>query len=420
MNDYFLDRYPVATVSSLAFYVFLVLLFIPGFRQRAAALFAHPAPPQAVHLGALDAFRGFAALLVAIAHCWWFTYPVFAKTQLAAPWLGYAGNKAVPIFAVLSGFLIYRSIRNARTLTDFRVFVARRFFRIYPLYAVSVLACLWLGQTETEVAGVERANFLVAEFFMFKIFTFPVYSNPVTWSLYVEIIFYLMMPAFIAVMRPRENPLAVPVYVLIMLALLIADQIPGRELQLWKYFFFGIISAELSILYKNELGGWIGKVTLASGATLLFFDMIGPKFDVFFLLGLTKKNLAEYTIGLGLATALVAASAPHVRLVSALLDVLPFRMLGAISYSVFLMHPFYILMNFPEFVLRKVGQQVELWKTYEALPAWYLPFVFLPGVLIWSMITFLLIERPALKYGMRLTQKWRAEDQAALKPGGVA
>ncbi len=45
---------------------------------------------------------------VALAHCWWATHPVFHSTQLAAPWIAYA-TKWVSIFAVLSGFLIYRS-----------------------------------------------------------------------------------------------------------------------------------------------------------------------------------------------------------------------------------------------------------------------------------------------------------------------
>ena len=100
--------YPFATASSAAFYTLLVAYTVPRFRGTFTPLFTHPVPPTQEMLGGFDSLRGIAAAMVALAHCWWATHPVFHSTQLAAPWIAYA-TKWVSIFAVLSGFLIYRS-----------------------------------------------------------------------------------------------------------------------------------------------------------------------------------------------------------------------------------------------------------------------------------------------------------------------
>jgi len=417
MDTEFLLNYPFATITSLGFYIILISLVVPSFRQRAAGLFVHPSAPQSVHLGGLDAFRGCAALLVAVAHCWYFVYPIFYKLQHAAPWLEFAGNKAVPIFAVLSGFLIYRSLRNASSLTDFRVFVARRFFRIFPLYLVSVIACVFTGQVFTEVSGVDYISFLTAEFFMFRSLKFPGYSNPVTWSLYIEVIFYMIMPAFVAIIRPKYNLFAVPIYIVLVIALIIADQVPGREFQLWKYFVFGILAAELSILFDLELKGILGYTILVAGAFLLIIDFNGPRFDIFNHFGFVKSHVAGFTVGLGISAAMIAASTPHVRFVSGLLDFFPLKLLGTISYSIFMFHPFYIMINFPELNFVEVGTKELLWRSKGFPSITYFVFAFMPGILFCSMITFLLIERPALVYGMRLTRRWRDIERGALTQG---
>src|SRR4051812_19194743 len=99
-----ISAFPFAFASSLAAYAFLLLLAIPSSRRVIAPYFVHPSPPHQQFLGSVDTFRGFAASLVALGHCWWATYPIFEKTQWKIDVLAY-NSKAVPIFAVLSGFL---------------------------------------------------------------------------------------------------------------------------------------------------------------------------------------------------------------------------------------------------------------------------------------------------------------------------
>ena len=43
-----------------------------------------------------------------------------------------------------------------------------------------------------------------------------------------------------------------------------------------------------------------------------------------------------------------------------------------------------------------------------------MPFVFFPGVLLWSLVSFLLIERPGIQYGARLIARLRAQARPSI------
>ena len=109
---HYLWAYPFATASSVACYAVLIALAIPRSRRAIAPSLGHPVRPHQEYLDAFDTIRGLAAAWVALGHCWWASYPLFASTQQIFPWIAY-NTKAVPIFAVLSGFLIYRSVLSS-------------------------------------------------------------------------------------------------------------------------------------------------------------------------------------------------------------------------------------------------------------------------------------------------------------------
>src|SRR3954466_15239753 len=100
---------PIATVSAVCFYAVLALLCVPWMRLMVLPQPKHKTGVKHEHFAGFDTYRGLAALYVAIAHMWLFTFPVFANTQLAWHWIAY-GSAAVPVFCVLSGFLIYRTV----------------------------------------------------------------------------------------------------------------------------------------------------------------------------------------------------------------------------------------------------------------------------------------------------------------------
>jgi peptidoglycan/LPS O-acetylase OafA/YrhL len=404
-SAHLLGAYPFAAISSLAAYCFLVLLSIPSTRCIVSPYFVHPTPPHQQFLGSLDTFRGLAASLVALGHCWWATYPIFAATQWKLSFLAY-NSKAVPIFAVLSGFLIYRSVLSIKTIEGLRNYAMRRFFRIYPVYAVGVLLAALTSQylANHDYHGLGR---FFADLFMLQTIEWPGgFGNPPTWSLFVEVVFYAYLPVVVITLG-RSRMLWFSTVLLIVL--LIADS-QSRALGLWKFFSIGIIAAELFQYTKRAAA-----ILFLVGTLLLIWDFGGPTHDWFAGLHVTKLHEDGETIGLGLASALIVVSAPHLKNVSAVLNVLPLRILGVISYSVYIMHFFYLKVVFAQITLFSILGTPEMkavWDTLPSYPSWYLPIVIFPGVLFWGLISFLLIERPGIRFGQWITTRSRNKERS--------
>ncbi len=401
-----LFAYPVALLSTLAFYAIAVALMIPASRRLIAPLFVAAPTPNQQHLAALDCFRGFAASLVAMAHCWWASHPIFHSTQLQFPWLGY-GAKAVPIFAVLSGFLIYRSALSITSLADVRAYIVRRFFRIYPVYVLSVILCLVTGQyvanTSTTASG-----YFIADLFMLNVLSWPGgFANPVTWSLYVEVAFYAALPlALITLGQKRMLAFAA-----VGIVVLVAADYPSRVFGLWKFFLMGIAASELS-----ERSRPVAVPVVLAGLALLILDFASPANDWAAAIGLVKSHSDGETLGLGIGVGAVLAAIPHWSALSKWLDVLPLRILGSISYSVYIVHFFYILANFPvigRFTQAGTQGMYEIMKAQPQLPWWYLPFLFFPGVLVWAMVSYVLIEKPGMQMGSWLAARLKRQRAAA-------
>lgn len=85
----------------------------------------------------IDSIRGLAAIAVVLFHLnvvglW---QPSVYQLIVSHGWLG------VPAFFVVSGFAVHGS---ARTSQDIKIFLSKRFWRIYPPYLASLLLVLLL------------------------------------------------------------------------------------------------------------------------------------------------------------------------------------------------------------------------------------------------------------------------------------
>jgi peptidoglycan/LPS O-acetylase OafA/YrhL len=395
-----LSAYPLPMLSSLAMYALLTAALIPKSREFVRPLFTHPVPPTQDMLGGFDSLRGIAAAMVALGHCWWATYPVFASTQLAAPWIGY-GTKWVSVFAVLSGFLIYRSGLNAiKSPEALRSYGIRRLFRVYPVYALGVLLCLWLGQYSGNATASPVAYFF-SDLFMLPVFNWPNgFANPPTWSLFVEVAFYIVLPILIAVVA-RER---IVLFCVIAIAVMLLADNQSRIFALWKYFLIGMIASELSPMISKRSAILI----CVMGIILLVLDFHGPRFDWAEKLGIGVRHADEQTLGLGIGCGLLLAGLPQVKWLSNALSIFPLRMLGVISYSLYITHFFYIYASAPEIGPFTHLGSPDLYKHFSQLPqlpGWYLPLVFFPGSIFWAAVCFILVERPGMQFGRYLSKK---------------
>lgn len=370
-------RYPLLGIGLCGFLGLLALCLVPRFRNWLLPSLEMPLPSTRQHLLPLDAFRGLAALWVALYHGWQWTMPVFQQTGELLPFIT-VGHYGVQIFVVLSGMLIYRSLRGLRDLDHLKAYFLRRLLRICPLYmAVSAV-----------FIALHPPGFgpSVAELFLFRSLGYPSFLNPPAWSVYVEVLFYLVMPAFVLLAARRPVLMAGLVFAI----LLLGDRAGGRELGLWKFFFLGVLCSEgidKAMRWRNRLGG---PALFALGAGLVALGVLAGLRKG--LLGSTEREVA---MGLGVSLAIAGTVVcPQLR---RLFSLRPLRVLGTVSYSVYLIHPLLLARSFG-LTFGGSGEEI-LTRGYDPLPlaAPDLLLVYAPALVFFSCCSFLAIERPILR-----------------------
>jgi peptidoglycan/LPS O-acetylase OafA/YrhL len=155
------------------------------------------APPLAKHdLPVLEGFRGLAAIMVVVTHVG-FTSGVVSSEGAWAGWLSRL-DFGVALFFLLSGFLLFRPFIQAaygtRPAVDVRSYIRRRYVRIYPaLLLVLVANYLLMPEARDEPLSLwVETLFLVQNYPNSFLNQLPGLVQ--TWSLVVEVSFYLLLP----------------------------------------------------------------------------------------------------------------------------------------------------------------------------------------------------------------------------------
>ena len=147
--------------------------------------------PAATRIADLDALRGLAALAVVLFH---YTdrfgdlYGHRTAPLLAVPW----GHYGVQLFFGISGFVIFMTLERTRSLGDFAV---SRASRLYPAYWTAIL----LTTAVVALAGPRELALspahIGANFTMLQGFAMIPSVDGVYWTLAVELAFYGAMAA---------------------------------------------------------------------------------------------------------------------------------------------------------------------------------------------------------------------------------
>ena len=177
------------------------------------------APFPAHYFPALTGIRAVAAFFVLLFHFNPFTYA--DQHSVAARWANYFIQQlhiGVPIFFVLSGFLITHRYINSVELTPAWVknYLWNRFTRIYPVYFIlTVVTFLVLQYTPDANAGAwhspdfsykDKLATIVLNITLLKSF-FKAYLTtgiPTAWSLTVEECFYILAPFILITIRHKK------------------------------------------------------------------------------------------------------------------------------------------------------------------------------------------------------------------------
>jgi len=176
----------------------------------------------------LDGLRGAAISMILVHHYFLIPLQPSPATPLAyLQALGRLSWSGVDLFFVLSGFLIGGILLDARNSANyFRVFYTRRFFRIVPVYAVSLAVAFFLSSLASfsfagRFAWMSKDQlpwlpqlFFLQNFWMAQSTNWGAFTLAVTWSLAIEEQFYLTLPALVRLLNPRRILMALTVGIL--------------------------------------------------------------------------------------------------------------------------------------------------------------------------------------------------------------
>lgn len=159
--------------------------------------------PKRIH--ELDALRGIAACSVLVYHYVW-RYDLLFGHAFPVGSLVTVGRLGVPLFFVISGFVIYWTLNRTPHALDFAV---ARFSRLYPAYWAAVVvtyaAVLVCGLPGREVTAVEA----MINLSMLQEFLFVEHVDGVYWTLTIELVFYFwILVLFLSRLLRRLEPIA--------------------------------------------------------------------------------------------------------------------------------------------------------------------------------------------------------------------
>lgn len=356
----------------------------------------------------IDALRALAAYLVVWMHVAEGHYRLSPQVEAQGTSLFTlahavdAGRIGVITFFVISGFVIPSSLKGAR-LKGLRVFVIRRFWRLYPAYWLAVIlgywACRYLGNSPMAMTEVAM-NFTMIQ----ESLGYPSVMGHF-WTLQTELLFYASCALLFAAGLLHRPWVAMAMSV--SLAWVSGEFLFGRlqslgpfdlnpvrihNLFFLSFMFWGSLYRhwrDASYVKDWKLLGLIG-----AACCILHHPYVS------LTEGLSQGNNEAVRYGLShiLGLTLFVAGALAFRFDSRRL-----AYLGEMSYSVYLFHPvlfysgFWVLERLPP-----VFKQLHL--------AFYIAF-YLVASTIFAHLVYRWVEKPAMSLGRRLSSPTRVPAQ---------
>lgn len=319
------------------------------------------------------------------------TQGIAEKSFIQGGWTG------VGFFFILSGFILTWSTRARDTTT---AFYRRRFFKVYPLHLLTLIAAAALM---VWVAGAPIDGWqAVGQLFLVQSWSPDIMVrsgfNGVAWSLSCEVLFYALFPVLIRIVnriRPERLWLSAGVVVALVLAVpFAADLLPDQTLvpmvnltasDMWFVymfpgtrlldFVFGILLAKVVMSGRRLPLGFGGSLVLVAVAYVAAPYAPAP----FNLVGVML-------VPLGL---LVAAGAAHDSAGrSSWFATRPMVWLGEISFAFYMLHQ----------LVQSYGHRfLGFGKSWDTVPAIGVVGLLLVITVVLSWLAYSLVERPVMR-----------------------
>lgn len=295
-----------------------------------------------MEIRALTGIRGLAALYVAIFH--WSIVNGKDNINLGV-WNDFVlrGHYAVDLFFILSGFVLSAAVKDrfkdGVDRRDWWHFMLKRFSRLYPMY---LIVLVFSFAVLNNFGG--KINFLVSVFMASMVV--PGVSQVIghLWSLNTEWIAYLIFPLLFFLLSRLKKAIYIVAPLLAVLGLLAGNEIivrtgnpeafissrPAVLIICISEYILGVLVFKIHSHCRDinvVILGLLGLLSAASLFGMLFFG--GSKILIILLMGMLILSISFDS---GVVGTILASRLSH--------------FLGAISYSMYLLHPL-LLKLFP-------------------------------------------------------------------------
>ena len=345
-------------------------------------------------LHSLDALRGIAALGVAMF--WHYNHFFDVKDHSQLPfyqvfgWFYDYAYNLVDFFFVLSGYVFMRTYgeRIASGRVSFAQYAVNRFSRLYPLHALTLLVVAaqvsWMQINGTSFVYNEN------DFIHFVLNVFLLQSgwfdasktfNGPAWSIACEVIVYLL---FFAALHRLKRPMVYNIAILCMFYIGLAICYRGGEFYilnsntaraLMGFFWGALLYQATRKMEPRSIGAHIFLLIAVAAAAYCAFMSHELGFRQFF-------GSFELSFPLVVYPAIIVLATTN-RTISAALSIWPMRVLGSLSFSIYLWH--YPIQTFLHFFFERRGTQPG------STQAWLL---YLACVLVAASASYHWFERP--------------------------
>jgi peptidoglycan/LPS O-acetylase OafA/YrhL len=300
------------------------------------------------HLGyrpALDGIRGISIVLIMLVHSTLFLVPEYAGMYVPG------GFIAVDVFFVLSGFLITSILMHEwerRRTISLRKFYARRALRLFPaLWAVMIVHLVYTlvmhDPLRHELRGLV-VIFLYVGNYSWKFGVIAPDALGQTWSLAVEEQFYLVWPlALIALIRLRNRRVTIAAFWSLVVVAFVFRLVLWNVGVPW-YKVYVQTGARFDTLMIGALFAYLLHTGWRPPRRISLYGAGGALFLAIVTATAHPEDGWRYNGGytlIALASGLVILAAlDHRSVMGRVLSVRPLRLLGRLSYSLYLWHVF--------------------------------------------------------------------------------
>lgn len=362
------------------------------------------------HIVAIDHLRGLMALTVMLYH--YHAWQALTVPSAVEPALKLMGVYAVATFYVISGIALSVAYGNAplSTAPALRGFAIKRFFRLAPLMWLATgttLLLVYVGHRgDKGFPAIEDIALNLS--LLFGVFSHDRYIATGAWSIGNEVVFYLLFPLIIwasSTIRGYALVLAASVLVSMYFALHALDPAAGWNWSNWsvyinpfnQLFLFvagvGVGLAVRRVAAPPKAVGW----ALLGGAVLGLWLLADRFTGLAAVTGWARYALAALCILLCYACTVVRWG-ERGPLGWAL------GMLGAASYSIYLLHPV-------------VFVELAHWGRRLGYSAGVIAYASIATTLVFAAFSYRFIEAPMVRFGRRVTTMRTASEPVVSRAG---